>query len=157
MFGFGKKKETIFSPINGEMIALEEVPDKVFAEKMMGEGVGFILNEKTIYSPCEGTISMIAETKHAIGFITKQGLEILLHIGLDTVALNGKGFTMLKVSGETVQPGEPIIQLDLELLKDAGIDLTTPMVFTNGSEFQLEQIAVPGPIRTSDTIVMNTK
>lgn len=160
MFGFGKKKkeEKIYSPINGQLISIENVPDTVFAEKMMGDGVGFILEEGTIYAPCDCELTMIAETKHAIGLRTPLGLELLIHIGLDTVTLNGRGFSILKSAGETVTRGEPLVKIDLETLRNQEIDLTTPMVFTNGADFEIAQLKEnPNVVTMDELFTIKTK
>lgn len=88
---FKRKKsvENMYSPVNGTIIPLEEVPDKMFSEKLLGDGFGFILKQETIYAPCDCSVTMLAQTKHAIGLKSNSGLEILIHVGLDTVNLKG--------------------------------------------------------------------
>ena len=145
MFNMFKKisEEDIYSPIVGKCIPLEQVPDKVFAEKMMGEGIGFIFEDDTIYSPCDGEILMIALTKHAFGIKSKAGIEILVHIGLETVRLNGEGFDVLVDVGSKVKAHDPIVRINQVLIKQKDVDLTTPLVITNTNEL--------------DVIVMNEK
>lgn len=127
----------IVSPVTGKMTNLETVPDKVFASKMMGEGVAFELIENTIYSPIEGKVTLIPETKHAIGITGVEGIEILVHIGLDTVNLKGQGFESLIKQGDKVFKGTPILKVDIDGLKEQGIELTTPMVITNSGNYEL--------------------
>lgn len=135
------QKDTIlYAPVDGACIPLSEVKDEVFVNKMMGEGVAFQFDGDILVSPCDGTIVMIAATKHAIGILGDDGAELLIHVGLDTVKLNGKGFHILKKSGDTVKTGEPIMQLDRKLMETHNIDLTTPMVITNSDQFQLKPI-----------------
>ena len=138
MFRLFKKQEPVVltAPVDGEMISLEEVPDKVFAAKIMGDGVAFRFDGDTIYSPCDAKVIMIADTVHAIGLKCRNGAEVLIHIGLDTVELNGKGFEKLVDEGEQVSKGIPLIKIDRSIMQAAAIDLTTPMVITDSSDNQ---------------------
>lgn len=114
MFKLFKKTDDIcklFAPVNGKTIALENVPDKVFASKMMGDGIGFEYEGNTIYAPCDGKITLVANTLHAVGITSENGAEILIHIGLDTVSLNGKGFKKLINQGDKVKKGTPLIEI----------------------------------------------
>ncbi|OCN06192.1 hypothetical protein A4S06_00315 [Erysipelotrichaceae bacterium MTC7] len=132
MFGLQKKKKCdIYSPVKGRKIDIYEVPDPVFSKKMMGEGVGLIFNDDILYSPVDGIVQLVAQTKHAIGFIACNDAEILLHIGLDTVSLAGEGFEVLVCEGDKVKHGTPIIKIDRALMETNNIDLTTPLVITN--------------------------
>lgn len=138
MIGFFKKekKEVIlYAPVDGDSISLDKVPDKMFAEKMMGDGIAFSYNCNTICSPCDGTVIMIADTFHAFGVKAENGAEILIHIGMDTVALEGKGFKKLVDVHNRVKKGTPIIELDRITLEKSGVDLTTPMIIINGNEY----------------------
>lgn len=136
MFNWKKKREIeIYSPTNGEIIKIERIPDKMFANKMLGDGIGFIMDEDTIYSPCDGKVMMIAETKHAIGIEDKNGVELLIHIGLDTVNLNGEGFKPLVEVGDKVSINTPLIEVNSELIKEKGIELTSAMVITNTDNY----------------------
>ena len=155
MFGFARKKknDVIYSPVNGQIIPLAEVPDQMFATKMLGDGVGLIMSEGVIYAPCDGKIAMIAETRHAIGLVTAQGLELLIHIGLDTVALKGEGFTLLTSVGANVKQGAPLIAVDLVALERKGINLVTPLIVTNGADFPFEIVKAPGAVSTADVIL----
>lgn len=134
-----KKNSTmLYAPVDGRSISLTEVNDEVFANKMMGDGIAFILQGDTIVSPCDGMIIMTAATKHAIGIQADDGVELLIHVGLDTVGLNGEGFTLLKNSGDQVKKGEPVLQIDRAFMDRKGMDLTTPMVVTNTDRYQLD-------------------
>ena len=92
---FKKRKLQIYAPVNGEVIPLDQVPDPVFSQKMMGEGVAIMPHNGNIHAPIEGTVILVSDTKHAIGLRSSDGTEILIHIGLETVSLKGKGFTVL--------------------------------------------------------------
>lgn len=135
MFNFLKKKEDQFaSPVDGKLIKLEDVRDDVFAQKMMGDGFAVIpfSNTKSVVSPADSTVIMVAKTKHAIGLKTKNNLEILVHIGIDTVNLKGKGFTAKVHQGQSVKIGQPLIDLDMNFLIQQGYDMTVIVVFTKG-------------------------
>lgn len=133
MFDFLKKtkEETIYSPIIGKSISLDEVPDKVFAQKMVGEGVGLVFDNDTIYSPCDGKVIMVASTKHAIGIKSPKGNEILVHIGLETVAFEGEGFEVFVKEGEIIKAHQKIMTVDVEFFKKNNVNLISALVVTN--------------------------
>lgn len=139
MFWSFKKKQNIglYAPVNGKTIALEHVPDQVFAQKMMGDGIAFDPESNLICAPCDGVITMLANTLHAVGITAGNGAEILIHIGLDTVNLGGKGFKALVKSGEKVTQGTPLIEVDMEFMKEQNMVLTTPMVVTNSADYKM--------------------
>ncbi|PEQ94368.1 hypothetical protein CN481_06715 [Bacillus sp. AFS006103] len=118
-------------PIEGEIISITEVPDQVFSQKMMGEGFGIIPSKGTVVSPVDGEIMSVFPTKHAIGIISKQGYEILIHIGLDTVNLKGEGFNVLVKEGQRITKGQEILTFDLEFIKKSAPSAITPVIFTN--------------------------
>lgn len=132
------KSEMIMAPVSGKCVDIKEVPDKMFAEKIMGEGVAFRYDGDVIYSPCNGTIAVIAETKHAIGIKSENGVELLIHVGVETVSLKGDGFEALVQQDEKVEIGTPILKIDRKFMSDKNIDLITSMVITNGEEFDLD-------------------
>jgi glucose-specific phosphotransferase system IIA component len=133
MFKFlGNKKDMgIYSPVIGKMIKIEEVPDKTFADKLLGDGVAFYMDTDIISAPCFGKVTMIANTKHAIGILSDNGAELLIHIGLETVNLQGEGFEVLVRSNEKIKPGTPLIKVDRKLMESKNINLIIPMVITN--------------------------
>lgn len=159
MFGFLKKNKdnNLYAPVTGEMIAIENVPDQMFAEKMMGDGVGFKFDGNTVYSPCDGEITMIANTLHAVGIKAANGAEILIHIGLDTVQLNGQGFKVITKAGSKVKKGTPIIEVDQEFMKKNNINLTTPMVITNSDEFSYDIKMDSSNVVSGDTMIVEFK
>lgn len=140
MFNLFKKKKDndLYAPVAGETVSLEKVPDKIFADKLMGDGIGFVFEGNTVCAPCDGKISMIANTLHAFGITAANGAEILVHIGLDTVTLEGQGFKAMVSAGEKVKKGTPIIEIDRNILKKKNINLITPMIITNSDEFNFE-------------------
>ncbi|MCT1901925.1 PTS glucose transporter subunit IIA [Oceanobacillus sojae] len=141
---FGKKQRTMLhAPVSGKVVPLEEVPDPVFSEKMMGEGIAIIPTDGNIFAPFDGEIVQLPETKHAIGLMDKDGNEVLIHIGLDTVELKGEGFTPKVKTGDAVSAGQPLMELDLEYLQENAKSIVTPIVITNsansGKEIQLTE------------------
>lgn len=151
-----KKNVSLKAPVTGTCIALDQVPDKVFADKLMGDGIAFIPDGDIIASPCDGKVVMIAETLHAIGIQMKNGIEILIHVGLDTVNLHGQGFEKLVETGDKVTSGTPILKIDREFMKQSNIDLTTPMVFTelNGYKISIEAVGERVIMGESDIITI---
>ncbi len=136
LFGFGKKKntETLYAPVKGELQTLENVSDPVFAQKMMGEGFGVVPSEEKIYSPVEGTVESVFKTKHAIGLKTADGLEVMVHMGLDTVELNGKPFDILVNEGDKVKVHDPIATMDINQVRDAGKETVVLTIITNTAD-----------------------
>ncbi|MCP3032533.1 N-acetylglucosamine-specific PTS transporter subunit IIBC [Halobacillus sp. A1] len=118
-------------PVKGTVLPLEEVPDEVFAQGMMGPGFAIDPAEDTFRSPVSGKVVQVFPTKHAIGLETDNGLEILIHIGLDTVKLDGRGFETLVQTGQTVQQGDPLVRVDLHFVKSNAPSIVTPVIFTN--------------------------
>lgn len=154
LFHKEKKPVELCTPVTGKSIAIETVPDKVFANKMMGDGVAFSFEGNQVCAPCDGKIVMIADTLHAFGMEAVNGAEILIHIGMDTVELNGKGFTKLVEADTKVKKGDPIIQLDRAVLKELGVELITPMVVTNGDDFKLQIEEVNKNVTVGEDIVI---
>ena len=123
--------EEVYSVADGEVIALEQVKDPVFSQKMMGDGFAVEPTNGNIVSPVSGTISSIFPTKHALGLVTEAGLEVLVHIGLDTVSLEGKPFTVHVAEGQKVAAGDLLVTADLDAIREAGRETSTIVVFTN--------------------------
>lgn len=129
------KGEEILSPLDGELIELSDVKDKTFASGAMGKGVAIKPVEGMLVSPVNGHIEMIFNTKHAIGLKSDDGAEILIHIGMDTVNLQGKYFEVLKNAGDNVKVGDELIRFDIEAMESEGYDVTTPIIVTNSQEY----------------------
>lgn len=133
MLNFFKKNKIVelVSPMTGKIIPIEEVPDKVFSDKMIGDGVAIEPLDGKIVSPVDGKVATIFPTNHAIGLITKEGLEILIHIGLDTVELNGLGFKRLTEKDAKVKKGDPLMEFNPRLVEEKGKSPITPIIITN--------------------------
>ena len=162
MFGFLKKKKQIDSKnqllavADGKVIPIEDVKDPVFSGKLMGDGVAVVPAGTTVVAPCAGKISMIAETAHAFGMECENGLEILVHIGIDTVSLGGRGFSVLVKSDDTVTAGTPVITFDRAVMDEAGLDMTIPMIVLENGGKQVE-MRTPAEAKAGVTVVMECK
>ncbi|WP_069839759.1 glucose-specific PTS transporter subunit IIBC [Bacillus sp. F56] len=132
--------EAFIYPLKGETVSLGDVPDQVFSEKMMGEGFAIIPSEGKVVAPADGEIVSIFPTKHAIGFMSAGGTEILIHVGIDTVKLNGEGFEAHVTSGQAVKQGELLLTFDLNYIKQHAASAVTPVIFTNISEDNMKHI-----------------
>ncbi|MDT2598384.1 glucose PTS transporter subunit IIA [Enterococcus hulanensis] len=128
------KNIKVYSPIDGEIIPITEVNDQVFASKMMGEGFAVLPSQETIKAPVSGVVKMIAPTKHAIGIVTDDGMELLLHLGIDTVELNGAPFKLNIKEGQTIQQGQKIGTIDLKMIEAKGKDATVMVIITDSKE-----------------------
>ena len=148
--------EEIKSPMNGTVIPLSEVPDAVFSSEMLGKGFGVEPSEGKAYAPVDGEVTTVFDTKHAIGLMSKHGVELLIHIGMDTVKLNGKGFDVKVKTGDQVKAGDLLAEFDIDLIKGEGYPVTTAVVVTNTDD--CEEI---GEVRTGaatkDTEVLTVK
>ena len=129
------KKITISSPINGELVPLSEVKDETFASEMMGKGIAINPAEGKVLSPIKGTVEMVFNTKHAIGLKSEDGAEILIHVGMDTVQLEGKYFTSYVKAGDKVKVGDKLVDFDMEAIKKEGYELITPVIITNTMDY----------------------
>jgi len=154
MFGFLKKESgEVVAPVKGKCIRIEEVLDQVFSSKMMGDGFAVVPDSDTVVSPMNGEIVMIPESKHAFGMKTKSGVELLVHIGLDTVELNGKGFPVLAKQGSRVKPGDPVIRFDKAFMEEKGINLTTMVIFTGGFDKEIKLSVYDQNVNAGDVVI----
>jgi PTS system glucose-specific IIA component len=153
MFGlFKAKKEVLISPADGDIIELSEVPDEVFSQKMVGDGIALVPRSNTFIAPVAGTITKIFTTNHAFSIQTKSGIEVMVHIGLDTVELQGEGFKRLAQEGESVTAGKPIISADLEFIQSKGKEIVTPIVMNHEKDLEISLECAP-VVREGDTIL----
>lgn len=137
MFGLFKKKQgySVKSPCDADTIALKDVNDPTFSQEMLGKGIALQPQNGHIASPVNGTVSMVFPTGHAFGVVSDEGVEVLVHIGIDTVNMKGDGFTSLKKQGDQVAAGDAVIEADLNRIKEAGYDPTIMVVITNTQNF----------------------
>lgn len=144
--------EEVYSVADGQVVALEQVEDPVFAQKMMGDGFAVEPANGNIVSPVTGTVSSIFPTKHALGLVTDSGLEVLVHIGLDTVSLEGKPFTVHVSEGQKVVAGDLLVTADLDAIREAGRKTSTVVVFTNGDVLKSVKLEQTGSLATKTAV-----
>ena len=130
-----KAAVNVGAPVSGELIPMNQVNDPTFAQEIMGKGAAIIPEEDVFVSPVNGTVQMVFDTKHAIGFVSDEGAEVLIHVGLDTVNLKGKYFEALVKNGDKVSIGTPVLKADLKQIKKEGYDTVTPVIITNSMEY----------------------
>ena len=126
-----KNKYQVLAPVSGKTLKLDSVPDPVFAEKLTGDGLAIEMASDTVLAPCDGVISLFFETKHAFAITTDEGIQILVHVGLDSIILNGEGLTALKQAGDRVTAGTPVIKADMDVLKKHSINMISPVLVVN--------------------------
>ena len=137
---FSGQKMTVMLPIDGKVIPLEQLPDETFASAILGPGCGIEPTGKTVYAPFDGTVNQVASTLHAVGLTSEDGIEILIHVGMDTVEMQGKGFKALVKVGDKVKAGTPLLKVDLEAIRAAGHPTATALIVTNSDD--LPEISV---------------
>ncbi|QLG87514.1 PTS glucose transporter subunit IIA [Chitinibacter bivalviorum] len=125
----------LLSPLTGEVVALENVPDAAFATKAVGDGVAILPTGNLVVAPCDGQLVKIFNTNHAFALINDAGVELIVHIGIETVKLGGQGFTRLAEQGSFVKAGQPVLELDLEYLGANAKSMISPIVLTNADQF----------------------
>jgi sugar PTS system EIIA component len=150
---FKKRRLQIFAPIKGEVLSLEQVPDPVFSQKMMGEGVAILPKEGGVYAPFDGTVILVAETKHAIGIRANDGTEVLIHVGLETVSLKGRGFNTFVKNGDLVSSGQLLMEVDWKMISEHAKSTITPLIITNSEEREIQINHVNGSIN-GETVLM---
>lgn len=126
-----KSTQRIKSPLSGNVVYLEDVPDKVFAEKLVGDGIAIDPEAEWLTAPVTGTIVNLSSTKHAVGIVTKNKLEVLVHLGIDTVELNGEGFEAVVKEGQAVKAGDKLIKINWGYIKNKVPSIISPIIITN--------------------------
>ncbi len=126
-----KRETKLYAPVNGVAVPLDMVKDNVFSKRMLGDGLAFEFDGDTVFSPCKGKVCVIAKSKHAFGISMDDGTEVLLHVGLDTVNLNGCGLTVLVKKGDQIKNKDPILKIDREFMSKNNIDMTVILIVTN--------------------------
>ncbi|MGL5354635.1 MAG: PTS sugar transporter subunit IIA [Clostridium sp.] len=162
MFNSNSKEESsvqdalrFVAPVSGKAIPLSEVPDQVFAEKMAGDGLGILAEGDVVVAPADGELTLVFNTKHAFAMTLANGIELLVHIGIDTVALNGEGFEQLAEQGTQVKAGTPIIKIDRDFITSKGCSLATPVLITNVDITKSISAIEKGNVIAGETTVIN--
>lgn len=148
-----KKKETIYAPVKGKVISIKEVKDPTFSQELLGTGIAIIPQDETFCSPVTGIIETVFDTLHAITIKSETGIELLVHIGLDTVELKGQGFEALVKSGDHVQAGDAMMKVDISKIRSMGYDITTPIIVCNSEKYQNIQGCQATEVSVGDAIL----
>jgi len=158
---FGKKEvlkeETILAPLTGSVVQLTDVPDPVFSEKMLGDGIAIMPTDGTVVAPFDAEIVQVFPTKHAIGLRGKSGLEVLIHIGLETVALNGEGFESFVQQGDHVKAGDKLVTFDMTFVGEKANSIVTPITLTNGEIVESFTVSEESPVTAGETVLIQVK
>lgn len=158
MFDFFKKKaknnlDVIGAPVKGEAIESAAVNDPTFAEEMLGKGMAIKPSEGKVYAPFDGTVAMVFDTKHAVSLVSEKGVEVLIHVGLDTVMLKGEHYTTHVESGAAVKKGDLLLEFDMEAIKAAGYDVVTPVVICNADDYKNVTRVTGKQVNPGDTVM----
>ena len=150
---FGKNVDSFYAPMAGKAVPITEVPDPTFAEGMLGNGIAIEPAEGKVYAPCDATVDMMFTTGHAVSLVADCGAEILIHVGLETVSLEGKPFKVHAANGDKVKKGQLLIEVDLEEVKAAGLPTITPMVVCNTDEYPTFNTFVGKDVTNDDVVI----
>ncbi|MCS4472041.1 PTS glucose transporter subunit IIA [Clostridium botulinum] len=158
MFSLFKKKEKnlkLKAYLSGKAISINKVPDEVFASKIMGDGLAIIPTTNIVKSPADGEIIVVMEeSKHAVGIKFENGIEALIHVGIDTVSMNGEGFEVFVKTGDSVKEGQDLIMFDEELIKNRGLSTYTMLVITNSSEYPNMVIETEKEVKEKESVII---
>ncbi|MEY8752841.1 beta-glucoside-specific PTS transporter subunit IIABC [Alkalicoccobacillus gibsonii] len=147
------QRTEVFSPINGSIVPLSDVNDDAFATEAMGKGIAIAPTDGNVYAPFNGKVAMVFKTKHAIGLVSEDGLEVLIHVGIDTVKLDGKYYKAFVQEGDQVNKGDLLLSFEADKIAAEGYELTTPVIVTNTSEY-LDVVEGEGNTATNDTVIL---
>lgn len=150
---FGKPLDCIYAPMAGKAVPLTEVPDPTFAEGMLGNGVAIQPTEGKVFAPCDATVDMMFTTGHAVSLVADCGAEILIHVGLETVGLEGKPFTVHAANGDKVKKGQLLIEVDLEAVKAAGLPTITPVLICNTDDYPTFHTTIGKEVTNADVVI----
>ena len=154
---FGKKTDDFYAPMAGKAVPITEVPDPTFAECMLGNGIAIEPAEGKVYAPCDATVDMMFTTGHAVSLVADCGAEILIHVGLETVSLEGRPFTVHVANGDKVTKGQLLLEADLEAIKAAGLPTITPMLICNTDDYPTFNTFVGKDVTNNDVVIALAK
>lgn len=150
---FGKPTNALYAPMCGKAVPISEVPDPTFAEGMLGNGIAIEPTDGKVYAPCDAKVDMMFTTGHAVSLVADFGAEILIHVGLETVGLEGKPFTVHVANGDQVKKGQLLIEADLEAVKAAGLNTITPVLVCNTDDYQTFNTFVGKNVTNNDMVI----
>ena len=154
---FGKNTDDFYAPMAGKAVPITEVPDPTFAEGMLGNGIAIEPADGKVYAPCDATVDMMFTTGHAVSLVADCGAEILIHVGLETVSLEGKPFTVHVANGDKVKKGQLLLEADLEAIKAAGLPIITPMLICNTDDYPTFNTFVNKAVTNDDVVIALAK
>ena len=150
---FGKNLDNLCAPVAGNAVAVQTVPDPTFAEEMLGKGIAIEPTEGKVYAPCDATVDMMFDTGHAVSLIADFGAEVLIHVGLETVSLQGKHFTIYAKNGDKVKKGDLLMEFDLEAIKAEGFNTITPMLVCTSDAYATFETYINKPVTNADAVI----
>ena len=157
MFEKNAKTISLKAVEDGRTIPMDEVTDQTFAPELLGPGIAIVPSNGTVVSPINGTIATVMDTKHAVCIQGEDGLELIVHAGLDTVELNGKYYQTYKEIGDQVKAGDVLLEFDLEEITKAGYDVTTPIVITNLGDYKITKCLTGQQVKAGEEVIQLTK
>lgn len=157
MFEKNAKTISLKAVEDGRTIPMDEVNDQTFAQELLGLGIAIVPSNGTVVSPIDGTIATVMDTKHAVCIQGEDGLELIVHAGLDTVELNGKYYQTYKEIGDQVKAGDVLLEFDLEEITKAGYDVTTPIVITNLGDYKITKCLTGQQVKAGEEVIQLTK
>lgn len=143
----------LYAPMAGEAVSVTEVPDPTFAEGMLGNGIAIVPSDGKVCAPCDATVDMMFSTGHAVSLVTETDAEILIHVGLETVSLEGKPFQIHVASGDKVKKGQLLMEADLDAIKAAGLNTITPMLVCNSGDFSAFNTRIGAAVTNDDVVI----
>ena len=150
---FSKPVNSVYAPVVGKAVTISRVPDPTFAEGMLGNGIAIEPSEGKVYAPCDATVDTMFTTGHAVSLVADFGAEILIHVGLETVSLEGKPFTVHVANGDKVKKGQLLMEVDLEAVKAAGLPTITPVVICNTDDYPTFNTFVGKAVTNEDVVI----
>ena len=150
---FGKSMDELSAPVAGNAVPVSQVPDPTFAEELLGKGIAIEPTEGKVYAPCNATVDMMFETGHAVSLVADFGAEVLIHVGLETVSLKGKHFTVHAANGDKVKKGDLLIEFDLEAIKAEGFNTIPPMLVCNSADYGTFNTSVGKAVTNADVVI----
>lgn len=155
LFGGEEKEEKIIvAPVSGTAIPMSQVSDPTFSQEILGKGTAVIPSDGRVAAPADGLVTMVFDTKHAISMQTDNGAELIIHIGLDTVQLKGQYFEAYVVAGDKVKKGDLLLDFDIDKIKEAGYDVTTPVIICNTSQFPKMECMTGMEVKAGETAII---
>lgn len=148
---------TVYAPADGQVISLEEFPDELFSQEVLGPGCGILPTGDRVFAPFNGTVTQLTDTRHAIGVTSSDGVEVLIHIGVDTVEMAGEGFRNYVANGQKIKRGEPLISFDRAAIKAAGHPDAIAVIVTNSDEFSGVSLTTKGDVAVGGAILTAAK